>query len=130
MTLLRDKVAWVTGSSRGIGAAIAKEFADRGAKVVLHGRDAAALAGVRSEIERAGGRSIQVTRDVTKFVEIEAMRLQIEETMGPIDILVANAGGSFSPPGPIEETSEEGWHASVDGNLTATFLTIKSVLPA
>ena len=129
MTLLRDKVAWVTGSSRGIGAAIAKEFADRGAKVVLHGRDAAALAGVRSEIERAGGRSIQVTRDVTKFVEIEAMRLQIEETMGPIDILVANAGGSFSPPGPIEETSEEGWHASVDGNLTATFLTIKSVLP-
>ena len=129
MTLLRDKVAWVTGSSRGIGAAIAKEFADRGAKVVLHGRDAAALAGVRSEIERAGGRSIQVTGDVTKFVEIEAMRLQIEETMGPIDILVATAGGSFSPPGPIEETSEEGWHASVDGNLTATFLTIKSVLP-
>ena len=58
------------------------------------------------------------------------MRREIEETMGPIDILVANAGGSFSPPGPIEETSEEEWRASVDGNLTATFLTIKSVLPA
>src|SRR5258708_32230230 len=129
MTILADKVAWVTGSSRGIGAAIAKQFADRGARVVLHGRDATALARVRSEIERAGGRAIQVTGDVTKFVEIEAMRRQIEETMGPVDILVANAGGSFSPPGPIEETSEEGWHASVDGNLTATFLTIKSVLP-
>jgi len=52
----------------------------------------------------------------------------IEEELGPID-LVANAGGSFAKPGPIEETNEEGWHASVDGNLTATFLTIKSILP-
>src|SRR6202163_2005554 len=49
--------------------------------------------------------------------------------MGPIDVLVANAGGSFTPPGPLEDTSEEGWRASVDGNLTATFLTIKSFLP-
>jgi 3-oxoacyl-[acyl-carrier protein] reductase len=129
MTIRRDKVAWVTGSSRGIGAAIAKQFADHGASLALHGRDAAALAGIRSEIERAGGRAIQVTGDVTKPVEIEAMRRQIEETVGPIDILVANAGGSFTPPGPIEETSEEGWRASIDGNLTATFLTIKSVLP-
>ena len=46
-----------------------------------------------------------------------------------IDILVANAGGSYTMPGPLEEISEQGWHASVDGNLTATFLTIKSILP-
>jgi 3-oxoacyl-[acyl-carrier protein] reductase len=129
MSILKDKVAWVTGSSRGIGAAIATHFAERGARVVLHGRDIQALSSVRSEIERAGGRAMQVAGDVTKFDDIEAMRHQIEETMGPIDILVANAGGSFTPPGPIEETSEQGWHASVDGNLTATFLTIKSVLP-
>jgi 3-oxoacyl-[acyl-carrier protein] reductase len=43
---------------------------------------------------------------------------------------VANAGGSFTRPGPLEETSEEGWHASLHGNLTATFLTIKSILPS
>ena len=42
---------------------------------------------------------------------------------------MANAGGSFTKPGPLEETSLEGWHASLDGNLTATFLTIKSILP-
>jgi len=57
------------------------------------------------------------------------MRQKIEATWGPIDILVANAGGSFTMPGPLEEISEEGWHASVNGNLTATFLTIKSILP-
>src|SRR5258707_3914710 len=129
MGSLTDKVALVTGSSRGIGAAIAKLFAQEGAKVVVHGRDAAALSATRTDIERAGGRALQVVADVTKFADIEAMRRQIEKELGPIDILVANAGGSFTMPGPIEQTSEEGWHASVDGNLTATFLTIKSILP-
>src|SRR5207249_7644042 len=76
-----------------------------------------------------GGRAIQVLADTTKFNEIEAMRRQIERELGPIEILVANAGGSYSPPGPLEDTTEEGWHASVEGNLTATFLTIKSILP-
>src|SRR2546428_5993281 len=129
MSRLDGKVALVTGSSRGIGAAIAILFAQRGAAVAVHGRDLTALSAVQAEIEHAGGRAIRVAADTTKFTEIEAMRRQIERDLGPIDILVANAGGSFSPPGPLEETTEEGWHASVDGNLTATFLTIKSVLP-
>jgi 3-oxoacyl-[acyl-carrier protein] reductase len=129
MSDLRGKVALVTGSSRGIGAAIAKLFAQEGAKVAVHGRDAAALSVTREEIESAGGRAISVAADVTNFAEIEAMRARIEAQLGPIDVLVANAGGSYSPPGPIEETTEEGWRASVDGNLTATFLTIKSILP-
>jgi 3-oxoacyl-[acyl-carrier protein] reductase len=72
---------------------------------------------------------MQVSGDVTNFADVEAARLQIENEFGPGDILVANAGGSFTPPGPLEDTSEEGWRASVDGNLTATFLTIKSFLP-
>lgn len=95
----------------------------------MHGRDRDALAVVRSEIERAGGKVTQVVADTTKFTEIEMMRRQIEHDLGPIDVLVANAGGSHTPPGPLEQISEEGWHASVDGNLTATFLTIKSILP-
>src|SRR5437879_1350516 len=84
--------------------------------------------GVR-EIETDGGQAISVVGDVTRFGDIEAMRRRIEGELGPIDILVANAGGSHSPPGPLEETMEEGWHASVEGNLTAKFLTIKSILP-
>ena len=129
MDLLKDKVALVTGSSRGIGAAIAQLFASEGAKVAVHGRDTAAVSAVKGGIERGGGSAIAVFGDVTRFDQIEAMRNQIENTLGPIDIVVANAGGSFTKPGPIEEISEEGWHASVEGNLTATFLTIKSVLP-
>jgi len=123
------RVALVTGSSRGIGAAIARLFARHGASVAVHGRDTAALSAVRADIERAGGRAIQVVADVTKFAEIEAMRGRVEEELGAVDVLVANAGGSFTMPGPLEQTSEEGWHASVHGNLTATFLTIKSFLP-
>jgi 3-oxoacyl-[acyl-carrier protein] reductase len=129
MKRLDGKVALVTGSSRGIGAAIARLFAQEGAKVAVHGRDPKALAAVHTEIERAGGQAIAVAADLTKFTEIEAIRRTVERDLGPIDILVANAGGSFVPPGPLEQITEEGWHASVEGNLTATFLTIKSILP-
>jgi 3-oxoacyl-[acyl-carrier protein] reductase len=123
------KVALVTGSSRGIGAAIATLFASRGARVALHGRDAAALESVRLAIEGAGGKAIQVVGDVTRADDVESIRRDVEERLGPIDILVANAGGSLTPPGPIEDIREEVWRATVDANLTATFLCIKSVLP-
>jgi 3-oxoacyl-[acyl-carrier protein] reductase len=131
MSKLFNKVALVTGSSRGIGAAIAKRFAQEGAKVVVHGRDVAATTSVRDEIEQAGGQAIHMLADITLFTEIEAMRQQVEEQFGPIDILVANAGANLTTPGEmIEQIPEEGWRASVDANLTATFLTIKSVLPS
>jgi 3-oxoacyl-[acyl-carrier protein] reductase len=129
MSDLKEKVALVTGSSRGIGAAIAREFARHGAKVVVHGRDTAAMTAVHGDIEHAGGRAMRVAADLTSFDEIEQMRRRIEAEFGPIDILVANAGGSPIKPGPLEEISEQGWRGSVDANLTATFLTLKSVLP-
>ncbi len=95
----------------------------------MHGRDRAALSLVRSQVEQDGGRALDVIGDITNFADIEAMRARIEQELGPVDILVANAGGSFTLPGPLEEITEDGWRASVDGNLTATFLTIKSFLP-
>lgn len=129
MPSLDGKVALITGSSRGIGTAIARRFAQEGARVAVHGRDAAALEAVRAGLLRSGARAIAVTADVTSFDQIEAMRTRIERELGPIDILVANAGGSPIPPGPIEEIGEADWRASVDANLTATFLSIKSILP-
>jgi 3-oxoacyl-[acyl-carrier protein] reductase len=126
---LSKKVALVTGSSRGIGAAIALLFAERGAKVVVHGRDREALAAVQATIHKTGGQAMPVTGDVTNFGDLEEMRGRIEAEFGPVEVLVANAGGSTSRPQPIEEITEESWRADIDTNLTATFLTIKTFLP-
>src|SRR5262249_27594505 len=129
MGILAGKVALVTGSSRGIGAAIARLFAEAGAAVVVHGRDEAAIATVRADIEQRGGRAMSVVADVTAFDQIEALRGRVEDRFGPVDILVANAGGSPPPPASVESPSEADWHAAVEANLTSTFLTIKSFLP-
>src|SRR5262245_15473526 len=129
MTCLRGRVAVVTGSSRGIGAAIATLFAAEGVRVAVHGRDATAVAAVRARIEADGGTACAVTAELTRFDEIEALRERVENELGPVDVLVANAGGSPVRPGPVEDLSEADWRASVDANLTATYLTIKSFLP-
>lgn len=109
---LDGQVALVTGSSRGIGAAIAAELASRGAAVAAD-----------------GGKTMPVTGDVTDFGQVEALRRQVEADLGPVDILVANAGGSLTPPAPLEDIPEDGWRATVDVNLLGTFLTLKSFLP-
>jgi len=129
MSTLDGQVALVTGSSRGIGAAIATGLARRGVAVAVHGRDREAVSDVVAAVTRDGGKAIGVTGDLTGFGPVETIRSQVEANLGPVDILVANAGGSFTPPAPLEEIPEDGWRASVDGNLLATFLTLKSFLP-
>ena len=126
---LTGEIALVTGSSRGIGAAIATLFAQQGAAVAVHGRDADAAASVVKNIEGAGGRAVPVLADLTRYQEIEAMRTAIERSLGPVSVLVANAGGNPVRPGPVEEIPEDGWQASLEANLTTTFLTIKAFLP-
>jgi 3-oxoacyl-[acyl-carrier protein] reductase len=129
MTTLNGRVALVTGSSRGIGAAIARQFAQAGAAVAVHGRDAEAVASGVAAIRDGGAQVTGVTGDVTKFADVEAIRQQVEDTLGPVDILVANAGASLTPPAALEDIPEAGWRATVDANLLATFLTLKSFLP-
>ena len=129
MSALKDRVALVTGSSRGIGAAIATTFAQAGARVVLHGRDEAALASVRARITEIGGQATSVTGDVTSAADLAQMRERIVDGYGHLDVLVANAGSSGSRPMPIEDITEESWRADIDLNLTGTFLTVKCFLP-
>jgi 3-oxoacyl-[acyl-carrier protein] reductase len=126
---LEGRVALVTGSSRGIGAAIARLFAAEGATVAVHGRDHGAVEKVRSEIAAAGGVSLGVRGDLTIFEELERIRDEVEAAAGPVDVLVANAGAIFTAPGPLEDIPIDGWKATVEANLGATFLTLKAFLP-
>jgi 3-oxoacyl-[acyl-carrier protein] reductase len=129
MTDLTGSVALVTGSSRGIGAAIAQRFAEAGAAVVVHGRDLTAVEQVRGLIESAGGTALALAAELTNLADVDALRNAAEAAMGPVDIIVANAGGNPVLPGPIEDITEQGFRESVDTNLLATFLTVKSFLP-
>ncbi|MGH3318843.1 MAG: SDR family NAD(P)-dependent oxidoreductase [Streptosporangiaceae bacterium] len=125
---LAGKVAVVTGGSRGIGAATCRTLAASGTKVAVGGRDKAAIDAVVGEIHGAGGRAMAAPADCTDLDAIERMRRQVEEEYGPVDVLAAFAGGG-SRPKPTAEITEDEWRAEIDGNLTATFLTIKSFLP-
>ena len=128
MAALTGKVALVTGSSRGIGAAIATLCAREGETGVVPGRARAAGAAGPAAIERNDGSVMQVTGDVTTSADLDVMRADIERTFGPVEVLVVNAGGSPTRPGPLESITQEGWRAAIDANLTATFLTIKCFL--
>jgi 3-oxoacyl-[acyl-carrier protein] reductase len=130
MNELQNQVVLVTGSSRGIGAAIAEAFAAQGAAVAINGRDPDPVAAVAARIADGGGRSFPAVADVTRYVQIEAMRDAINQHLGPVDILVANAGGSVVGGGPVEDTPEADWRTAIEANLTATFLTVKAFLPA
>jgi 3-oxoacyl-[acyl-carrier protein] reductase len=129
MSTLQGQVALVTGSSRESGRLLPPNSHGGALLWPLHGRDQAAVSDVVAAIRHEGGNAIAVTCDVTSFDRLEAVRHQIEDSLGPVDILVAIAGGSFTPPAPLEEIPEEGWRARIDGNLVATFLTLKSFLP-
>ena len=126
---LADKVAVVTGSSRGIGAATARLLAANGARVAVNGRDQTAIDHTLAAIRSAGGQAIGVAADCTDLAAIERMRQQVEEQLGPVDILAAFVAGGHAGPGPTVDLTEEAWRSTIDGTLSPTFLTVKSFLP-
>jgi 3-oxoacyl-[acyl-carrier protein] reductase len=126
---LQGKVALVTGGSRGIGAAVAGALAATGVSVVVNGRDEQAIEATVKRIGEEGGEAMGVAADATDPEAVEEMRRACESGLGPVDILVAFAGGGIIRPGPIEDVTPQEWHSVVDGNLTATFLAVRAFLP-
>src|ERR1700722_2593683 len=126
---LAGKIAVVTGGSRGIGAATAQALAANGGQVTGRGRDTTALDAVVAEIQAKGGRAIGIAADCTDFSAVEHLRQRVEKELGSVNLLVAFAGGSAIRQGPVEKVTEEEWRSVLDGNLTATFLAVKSFLP-
>ena len=127
---LEGRIALVTGSSRGIGAAIARRLGQEGAAVAVHGRDRKALESVARSLRGEGIRVVEAPGDLTRAADLERMRQRVEGELGAPDILVANAGANLTRPGiPLEEIDESAWRASVDANLTATFLALQAFLP-
>jgi len=125
---LAGKVAVVTGGSRGIGAQTCRFFAANGMRVAVVGRDGAAIKSVVQDIESRSGEAVGVIADCTDREALDELRARTERELGPVDVLCAFAGYDLGP-APIETVTEEIWRAVLDGNLTATFLTISAFLP-
>jgi 3-oxoacyl-[acyl-carrier protein] reductase len=126
---LSGKVALVTGASRGIGRAIAVALAKAGADVAVNfvSREAEAKE-VCSDIKAVGRRALTVKADVSASNEVKRMVGQAEKELGPISILVNNAG--ISRPQPLDQITERDWDEILTVNLKSMFLVTQSVLPA
>jgi NAD(P)-dependent dehydrogenase (short-subunit alcohol dehydrogenase family) len=127
---LKDKVVVITGPAKGMGRAVTLAFAEHGAKLVLAGRDVAAIEPVAAEARALGVPAIVVSCDLTDAVQTEAMARDALQAYGRIDVLVNVAGGS----GPIGktgwETSAEEFDDIVQLNMSGCFNTMHAVLPA
>lgn len=125
---LKGKIGLVTGASRGIGRAIATALARAGADVAVNFRaDESAAREVIEQIQREGGRSIMLQADVSSRTEVARMVAAVEQGLGPISILVNNAG--IATARTIDTISEEDWDQTLSVNLKSVFLVTQAVLP-
>ena len=126
---LTGRTALITGSSQGIGLALAQGLAQAGAGVVLNGRDEKKLTAAADTVRAAvsGARVTIAAFDVTDGAACHAAVAKIETDFAPIDILINNAG--IQRRAPLAEMTEAQWREVVDTNLTSVFLVARAVAP-
>lgn len=124
---LADKIALITGASRGLGRAIALALGNEGAQISLVARDVVKLEAVKSEIESAGGKASLFAADVTDEETVLKLEKQISDQLGRVQILVNNAGINIRKN--LVDFSLEEWHSVIDTNLTSVFLMCRTFVP-
>lgn len=122
MNYLKDKVAYITGGSKGIGYGIAQALLKAGMKVAISGRNTEAIQKAKQQL---GSENIlALVSDVRNFNDEQKATATILKEFGKIDVVIANAGlGKFAP---VHEMSLEDWNAMIDTNLTGVFHTLKA----
>jgi NAD(P)-dependent dehydrogenase (short-subunit alcohol dehydrogenase family) len=128
MARFKDKLALVTGASRGLGRAVAKALAREGAHVILAARREGSLEDVDDEIREAGGSATLVKLDLGDGSKIDALGPTLYERWGKLDVLVANAG-MLGPLSPLPHISEDAWNNVIAINLTANWRLIRTLDP-
>ena len=124
---LTDRVAIVTAAGRGIGAAIAKAFAEVGADVVIGSRTESQLGEVAADVRTLGRRAAMVAGDLGSRAGMEALVDRAMQEFGRIDIVVNNAGGSM--PGPFLSTTEDAFNEALRWNVTTAFNLTQLAVP-
>lgn len=125
---LKDRVALVTGASRGIGAATAQVLAARGARVAVSARTVSDLEQVAAAIRTAGGQALAIPCDVLDQGQVEGMVGAVVKTWGRLDVLVNNAGLG-TPTQPVETIDPADWDQTVALNLKSAFLCVRAAVP-
>ncbi|AFY68680.1 3-oxoacyl-(acyl-carrier-protein) reductase [Thalassoporum mexicanum PCC 7367] len=126
MKLLENKVALITGASRGIGRATAIALAEQGAKVVInYARSSAAAEELVKEIESSGGEAIALQADVSQADQVDALVKAAMDKWGQIDVLVNNAG--ITKDTLLLRMKPEDWQAVINLNLTGVFLCTRAI---
>ncbi|MEQ9144509.1 MAG: SDR family NAD(P)-dependent oxidoreductase [Parvibaculaceae bacterium] len=125
---LKDRLALITGASRGIGRAVALSLAAEGAHVILVARTVGGLEDVDDEIQKAGGKATLVPLDLTDYDGLDRLGATIFERWGKLDILVGNAG-ILGPLTPVGHISPDEWDKVMAVNVTANWRLIRSLDP-
>ena len=123
---LANRIALVTGASRGIGAAVARALAREGAHVVATARSADALRELEQQIRAAGGAATLVPLDLNDGAAITRLASLLRDRFGRLDVLVGNAG-IIGPIGPLPQVEPAAWHEVMAVNLTANYLLIRNL---